>query len=67
MKKLQVKTATGWAWVFRRNKMLADSLVTCKDKAKALPPKAMWAQDDFDWAVKTWPDRQFRLAETLSE
>lgn len=67
MKKLQVRTASGWAWVFGRNKQKADSLITCEDKAKALPPKAFWAKDDFEWAVKTWPDREFRLAETLSD
>lgn len=67
MKKLQVKTATGWAWVFCRNPQKADSLITTEHKSSALPPKAMWAQDDFKWAVKIWPNREFRLAETLSE
>lgn len=67
MKKLQVKTATGWAWVFGRNKQLADSLITTETKSKALPPMAMWAKDDLEWASKVWFDREFRLAETLEQ
>lgn len=65
MRKLQVKTPGGWAWVFGRNKMKAESLITTETKSKALPPAAMWADDDLAWAVSTWPAREFRLAEKL--
>lgn len=65
MKKLQVKTPTGWAWVFGRNKQKAESLIVTETKSKALPPMPMWAEDDLAWARKTWFDREFRLAETL--
>lgn len=68
MKKLQVRTAAGsWAWVFCRNTQRQDSLITTPHKAHALPPAAIWAQDDLDWARRTWSDREFRLAHSLED
>lgn len=69
MRKLRVKTDTGWAWVFCRkmdDPVTPNKLMTCEDKAKALPGNARWAEDDLKWARKTWPDREFELAETLT-
>lgn len=65
MKKLQVKNPDGkWSWVFSR-RMPEKTLMTCEDKAKALPPKALWAEDDLAWAQHNFPDHEFRLGESL--
>ena len=67
MRKLQVQEAGGsWSWVFGRN-MPSKTLATCTDKTKALPSKAIWAEDDLSWARQTFPDRTFRLAFSLDE
>lgn len=65
MKKLQVKNPGGkWSWVFGRS-MPDKTLKTCDEKAKALPPKTHWAEDDLAWAQHNFPDREFRLGESL--
>lgn len=64
MRKLQVHTPQGWQWVFCR-KMPGGQLQTCYDKRKALPDRAWNAADDLAWARKTWPQYEFRLADSL--
>ncbi len=66
MRKLKVKQGDGWAWVFGR-RMPEKTLTTTPTKAQALPPLAIHAQADLEWARKTWPDREFELAETLED
>lgn len=66
MRKLQVKVGTGWRWVFGR-RMPEKRLMTCDIKAKALPPDAVWAERDLEWARKEWPEQEFRLGETLHD
>ena len=66
MKRLQTVVDGKWRWVFCRHQP-SGRLMVCDDKGKALPSKPCYAQDDLAWAQKTWPDRQFRLAETLEE
>lgn len=65
MKKLQVKNPDGtWSWVFGR-KMPEKTLVTCEQKAQALPPRADLAEDDLAWATQQFPSLEFRLASEL--
>ena len=67
MKKLQVKQPDGtWAWVFGR-RMPEKTLQLTPEKRQALPPNPIWGQDDLEWARKQWPEREFRLAETLDQ
>ena len=66
MKKLQIKLAEGWLYVAGRRMPEKTVLITA-DKAKALPTKAFWGEDDLAWAKKEWPDRSFRLAERLDD
>lgn len=64
MKRLQVLQPDGsWTWVFCR-KGETGELMTTDNKAKALGDVA-FREDDLAWARKTWPERTFRLAETL--
>lgn len=66
MKKLQVKQKDGsWRWVFGRNKHTSPDPILTDTKSKALPPSALWADDDLKWAQSAWPRLKFRLAETL--
>lgn len=65
MKALQVKKDGAWHWVFCRNKNLPDSLVTTPHKNQALP-RGPWGNDDLLWARKIWQEREFRLAEKLT-
>lgn len=66
MKKLQIKTADGWAFVFCRDQRRAR-VVTTSNKAAALPPAACWADDDLAYFRRYFPGEQFRLAETLAD
>ena len=66
MKKLQMKTAGGWAYVFCRNRS-SDSVTTTQDKTKALPQRAIWAADDLAYFQRHFANDQFRLAATLEE
>lgn len=64
MKKLQIKTADGWAYVFCRNRS-TDRVTTTQDKAKALPQRAIWADDDLTYFRRYFAADTFRLAATL--
>lgn len=66
MKKLQVKTTTGWAYVFCRN-LDTQKVQTTPSKAKALPTGALWAADDLAYFQRHFANDTFRLAETLEE
>jgi len=66
MRKIQVKRPDGWKWLFCR-KMPEKTVMTCADKHKALPSDAFHAEEDLAWANHTWPDEEFRLAETLEQ
>ena len=66
MKKLQIKTADGWAFVNSRDQRRAR-VITTENKAAALPPAACWAADDLAYFRRHCPGEQFRLAETLAD
>ena len=59
MKKLQVKTDNGWELVFCQN---SGRIVTTKDRSKALPAKAYWAEADLAWFRANFANDEFRLA-----
>lgn len=64
MKKLQVKTADGWRWVFCRN-MDTHRVQTTPEKRQALPSMAGWGADDMAYFQRHFANDQFRLAATL--
>jgi hypothetical protein len=64
VKKLQVKTAQGWAWVFCRN-LDTSSIQTTPEKRQALPSLAMWGADDLAYFHRFFPAAQLRLAADL--
>ncbi len=65
MKKLQVQEPSGtWLWVFCRHQP-SQKLQTTNRKSQALPSKAIWAEDDLAFFQKNFPDRNFRLSESL--
>ena len=65
MKKIQIKTGSGWRWVFCWNPKLRE-IVTCDDKRKALPPAPCWGESDLAYMAKRAPEAVFRLAESLT-
>lgn len=67
MRKLQIKTASGWAYVFCYRGDNPEEVVTTDNKSIALPSGAMWADDDLKFFQNKYPCRNFRLAETLDE
>ncbi len=65
MKKLQVKTDSGWAWVFCRDPHRAR-ITTTPNKAQALPQRAEWGNDDLTYFQRHFPAAELRLAATLN-
>lgn len=65
MKKLQIKTAEGWALGCRDQRRAR--VITTENKAAALPPAACWADDDLAYFRRHFPGEQFRMAETLAD
>ena len=66
MKKLQIKTADGWRWVFCHDQHRARVTTTPK-KSQALPTAAGWGADDLAYFRRHFPGDRFRLAETLAD
>ena len=66
MKKIQIKTESGWRWVFCWNRKLGR-IVTCDDKHKALPPAPCWGESDLAYLMKRAPEAEMRLAESLAD
>lgn len=64
MKKLQVKTAAGWEWVFCRDPHRAR-ITTTPSKAQALPHRAEYGEDDLAYFQRHFPAAELRLAATL--
>lgn len=65
-KRLQIRHTDGtWRWLFCREE--CGQPVTTPDKHKALGDPYYYGEDDLNWARQMWPDREFRLAETLDE
>jgi hypothetical protein len=58
MKKLHVKTVEGWKPVFCHRQ---GKIVTCEDKRKALPPAAIWANDDLSFFQSKFANHEFCL------
>lgn len=66
MKKLQIRTTNGWAFVFCRD-TLHNRVIITSDKAKALPHRACWAQNDLAYFKRYFSSENFRIAENLDE
>lgn len=62
MRKLQVKTATGWRWVFCA---MDGRVVPTDKKAQALPSRAFWADDDLAHFERKFANHEFRLEASL--
>lgn len=60
MKKLHVKTESGWCMVFCAN---GGRILTTDNPAKALPPRAMWGDDDLKHFSSRFANREFKLAQ----
>lgn len=59
MKKLHVKQGEQWLPVFCERQ---GQIVTCPDSPnKALPPMAMWADDDLRYFQSKYANREFAL------
>lgn len=58
MKKLHVKTESGWELVFCNND---GEIITTKDRAKALPQKAIWAEYDLNHFSSKFANNEFKL------
>lgn len=58
MKKLHVKTPTGWRMVFCA---CNGQVVQTEDARKALPTKSMWAQDDLQHFANRFANQEFAL------
>jgi len=64
VKKLQVKTADGWRWVFCRDR-IREAIQTTPHKPQALPTLAAWGADDLAYFRRHFPASDLRLADTL--
>jgi hypothetical protein len=62
MRKLQVKTATGWEWVFCA---MDGQVKTTPKKSQALPSRAFWADDDLAYFQGKFANHEFRLEAAL--
>ena len=59
MRKLHVKTEKGWEPVFCQ---VQGKILTCPDTPrKALPPLAMWAEEDLKYFQTKYADKYFAL------
>ena len=59
MKKLYVQIGDEWRMVFCHAQ---GKILTTDDRSKALPTKAIWAQDDLDWFSSHFANHNFKLA-----
>lgn len=66
MKKLQVKTTSGWAYVFCRN-LDTGHVTTTPNKRQALPSLGLWGADDLAYFQRHFTDQTFRLAADLED
>lgn len=58
MRVLKVKTDNGWEMVF----CIRDGkIITTKDRLKALPQKALWAESDLVWFQAHFANHEFKL------
>lgn len=58
MKKLHVKQGDKWVLVFCH---AGGVIITTEDKAKALPQKAIWANDDLQYFQSKFSSKEFCL------
>jgi hypothetical protein len=58
VKKLQVKTTRGWAWVFCRN-LDTSSIQTTPEKRQALPSLAVWAPMIWHISADSFPPQSY--------
>ena len=57
-RKLVVKTTNGWEYVFAYN---GGKIITTDDYNKALPQKAVWANDDLKYFSSKFGNNEFKL------
>lgn len=61
MRKLHIRTDAGkWEPVFCQ---MNGKVITCDDVRKALPPKAIWAEDDLAYFQNKFGNSEFTLLE----